>query len=556
VPKRVVCKLILALLLVGAVSVPLMIRSSRTYTAAYTIYITSTGSVVPDTAPITQNGNKYTLYENITSNLLNTIVVQRNDIILDGAGFTVQGSMLTGSNGINLTQTNNVTIQNVAITSFHNGIFLKSSMNNHITEANISSNKYGIYLQSSNLNQITGNVLTQNTLAGIWLDISQNNNIVRNKLANTISSNYGGIVLHDLSNNNSILANNITSNRRYGIYVENCWLNRMYHNNFVDNFFEAYVDPLTSYANTWDNAYPSGGNYWSNYVGVDVKSGPYQNLTGSDGIGDTAYVIDSSNIDHYPLMNPSDQPEAELTFDPASVNKNPGDVGSTFTVDVKIADVTDLFGFDMNVTWDNTLITFLSFDNTPLNAVWPQGFFDLGPQAGAGYVRYAATALGGSGYTGVGPTTLFAVTFTIVKAGDLQLSTPIHFMLAKLSDSHANSISATLTDGLYSMSARSLHLLLTVDPNQATYVPNQPVTFEVSVLNQLNPSLDSTLTLTVTGPGNYYYFDFQLVNVKANAVGEYSFTWNVPNVGGTYIVEVSLVPAQLTAYDAVWLGVV
>ncbi len=230
-------------------------------------------------------------------------------------------------------------------------------------------------------------------------------------------------------------------------------------------------------------------------------------------------------------------------------------VGSTFTVSVRIASVTDLYGFDMNITWDNTLITFLSLDNTPLNAVWPQGFFDLGPQTGAGYVRYVATAFGGSGYTGVGPTTLFTVTFTVVKAGDFQLSTPIHFMLVKLSDSHANSISATLTDGVYSMSARAVHLLLIVDPNQATYVPNQPVAFEVSVLNQLNPSFDSTLTLTVTGPGNYYYFDFQPVSVKANAVGECTFTWNVPDVAGTYVVEVGLVPSQLTAYDAVWLGV-
>jgi hypothetical protein len=31
--------------------------------------------------------------------------------------------------------------------------------------------------------------------------------------------------------------------------------------------------------------------------------GPYQNETGSDGIGDKAYVIDENNVDRYPLMN-------------------------------------------------------------------------------------------------------------------------------------------------------------------------------------------------------------------------------------------------------------
>jgi len=35
-----------------------------------------------------------------------------------------------------------------------------------------------------------------------------------------------------------------------------------------------------------------------------LYSGPYQNETGSDGIGDTPYVIDENNRDRYPLMAP------------------------------------------------------------------------------------------------------------------------------------------------------------------------------------------------------------------------------------------------------------
>jgi len=33
-----------------------------------------------------------------------------------------------------------------------------------------------------------------------------------------------------------------------------------------------------------------------------LLGGPYQNETGSDGIGDTAHVIDANNTDNYPLM--------------------------------------------------------------------------------------------------------------------------------------------------------------------------------------------------------------------------------------------------------------
>jgi hypothetical protein len=57
-----------------------------------------------------------------------------------------------------------------------------------------------------------------------------------------------------------------------------------------------------SVGNAWNNGYPSGGNYWSDYNGTDFYSGPYQNVTGSDGIGDTSYVIDANNTDDYPLM--------------------------------------------------------------------------------------------------------------------------------------------------------------------------------------------------------------------------------------------------------------
>ena len=52
-------------------------------------------------------------------------------------------------------------------------------------------------------------------------------------------------------------------------------------------------------------AYPSGGNWWGNGGNVvDVYSGPDQDLTGSDGICDMAYVIDVDNVDLYPLMGP------------------------------------------------------------------------------------------------------------------------------------------------------------------------------------------------------------------------------------------------------------
>jgi len=103
-----------------------------------------------------------------------------------------------------------------------------------------------------------------------------------------------------------------------------------------------------------------------------------------------------------------------------------------------------------------------------------------------------------------------------------------------------------------------VYLLLIVEPTQTTYSVGDTITFRVHVFNQNNPALDSTLTLAVTGPGEYYYFDFQRISVAADAIAEYTFSWEIPAyaVTATYRVEVELVPPQLTAYDAVWLEVV
>ncbi len=53
--------------------------------------------------------------------------------------------------------------------------------------------------------------------------------------------------------------------------------------------------------------YSIGGNYWSDftirYPSVeDIKSGPYQNETESDGFWDSPYVIDANNQDNYPIV--------------------------------------------------------------------------------------------------------------------------------------------------------------------------------------------------------------------------------------------------------------
>jgi hypothetical protein len=81
--------------------------------------------------------------------------------------------------------------------------------------------------------------------------------------------------------------------------------NTIFHNNFIKNAQNA----IDTGSNTWDNGYPAGGNYWDDYSGYDNYSGPAQNLSGSDGIGDTPYNISGgSNQDRYPFMKLINEP--------------------------------------------------------------------------------------------------------------------------------------------------------------------------------------------------------------------------------------------------------
>jgi parallel beta-helix repeat protein len=88
----------------------------------------------------------------------------------------------------------------------------------------------------------------------------------------------------------------------FGAYLGESEGNVLHHNTFSGNSCDARDDG----DNAWDGGYPSGGNRWGNYTGLDVYSGAYQNLPGSDGMGDTPEgICDGTNLDRYPLVERS-----------------------------------------------------------------------------------------------------------------------------------------------------------------------------------------------------------------------------------------------------------
>lgn len=189
-----------------------------------------------------------------------------------------------------------------AVTQSNQGISLLFDSNDHtITDNLVTQNQYGIHLGSRCLrNTIENNTITTNEW-GIYLFVDSSENTLSK---NIITSNTYGVTFDGAGFNyvfENTIQNNILSGFRLQIhdeYWEQFWSNgnQIYHNNFIDNPQQAFDECY----NTWDNDLPSGGNYWSDYDGVDINP-PF-------GIGDAPYNITGQippNQDRYPFMKPN-----------------------------------------------------------------------------------------------------------------------------------------------------------------------------------------------------------------------------------------------------------
>jgi parallel beta-helix repeat protein len=314
-----------------------------------------TPTTYPPTSPPTNNTIASNIIQNNTQygvdlfNVPNTTII--NNLIRYNA---YSGVYLSGSGSRNILVANNTIESNAysSSTPYYGGIHLYQSANNTIIGNTVKSNKYyGIYLGGANNNTIANNTIIGNnygiyseyqniypTNNGIYLNTIENNNrgIYAYLFNSTIASNIirnnsqEGIILYEDGN---FIVNNTIALNKIGITLSAATANNtIYHNNFLDNTLKQAYDYQD---NIWDDGYPSGGNYWSDYTDVDQYSGPYQNKTGSDGIWDHPYIIDSNSKDNYPFTNPNswapfemppfDIPNLNVTINVPSIPEDPSD---------------------------------------------------------------------------------------------------------------------------------------------------------------------------------------------------------------------------------------
>ena len=250
-------------------------------------------------------------------------LVNENDLIINPSTFPDLGFLA-------LVNCANITIKNLELTNNGQGVLLALTTNSIITQNYITNNSNGVGLYSSSNNIISGNYI-KNNYRGIQLSKSSKTNGI---FANNITNNRNGIYLFE-SSQNTISGNNIT-NSEFGIGFSASSNNGIYHNYFINNtrqVYDSHMDDssVTPSMNYWDLSYPLGGNYWSDYVGLDVKNGSNQDQPGSDGIGDTPYIIYENNRDNYPLM-PYGSPLAISIVSPENKTYTVTHVDLTFTV--------------------------------------------------------------------------------------------------------------------------------------------------------------------------------------------------------------------------------
>ena len=312
---------------VSGIMVTLLFIGMLTLTFNTQLVKSATTIVVPDDYPTIQEAINHaydgdtifvragTYYEHLTiDKSLSLIGENRSTTVIDGS--------MTGSSIV--VTANNVMINGFTLQRSWYGISLSESSFNVISKNIISNTGYGISLHKSAFNKISQNTILNNTIGLVLLTQSSYNIIGKNIIKNNTNSgidigysSYNTIIGNDIfwndrgillvgskTTENRIVANRIFNNggktKPDGGVCLIDWPhhNVVYHNNFINNTIQARISGIE--VNIWDDGYPSGGNYWSDYT---TRYPDAQELDDS-GIWDTPYVIDEDNQDNYPLMEP------------------------------------------------------------------------------------------------------------------------------------------------------------------------------------------------------------------------------------------------------------
>lgn len=218
-----------------------------------------------------------TYFEHVTvSKSISLVGENRSATVIDGNNTGI--TLLISSNG--------VSVRGFTVRNSDSGICVISSYDCVVKRNDVRDNRDRGILISQSENCTISHNFVEETRLGYGLNVNASKRILVE--GNTVKGNYfDGIGLLN-STGCTVQENTISGNYLFGIWVDSSNHNTICHNNVLNNGIQATSN---SGPNTWDNGFE--GNYWGDYVGVDLDP---------DGVGDQTYEINVDNIDGYPLM--------------------------------------------------------------------------------------------------------------------------------------------------------------------------------------------------------------------------------------------------------------
>lgn len=217
--------------------------------------------------------------------------------ISKGTGTMVaNNTMRNATRGVGYDNSENGSFENNEISECSQGFDIALGASNFTLFNNtFMANDMGVRIRSSSNVTVLNNTIGGSMTDGLTIRMSSQVDVIGN---NVSYSGGNGIYVYD-SDNVTAVSNDIVSSASSGLKLALSDDVYIFGNRFIDNFIQGEDDSTSRY---WNASYPTGGNYWSDYNGIDRYSGPNQNEPGPDGIGDMAYGIGSGAADIYPLI--------------------------------------------------------------------------------------------------------------------------------------------------------------------------------------------------------------------------------------------------------------
>jgi len=232
--------------------------------AQATIYIRADGSV-EGTGKIEQTGNFYSFTDNIDG----SIIVERDNIIIDGAGYTLSAN---SGYGVELDYRHNVTVRNLVVKDTNRAFDLTFADDNTLVGNTIINSGRAFYFWFSWRNNVTGNtiskaeyafdlflspnhwsqdnVITGNTVldSGIGISLMESNNTFSDNIINSVSLGVS------ISGHQNLLRNNTINCTGIGLDVSS-------FDNDIDTSNLVNGKPIIHWIGHRDETVPSDAGY-------------------------------------------------------------------------------------------------------------------------------------------------------------------------------------------------------------------------------------------------------------------------------------------------------